>query len=195
MEKYVPFVCNMQTDHMGNHVDKSTYLNRHLAAALLRVLYFTCSQHCAYFWNSCFFQDSTKLTCINKLYTEIGSLLFKPLKKIFVSLLDKLLANFPQENLKRIQIVCIFMFIFIIKWKCCIQVILMLFLLLLQNINFWAAVYIRVKLSNMLLNNCWETFMLHYWSQMNFPETEPLKVFVAGERVRREKWYKVYCGI
>lgn len=74
-----------------------------------------------------FLQDSTKLTCINKLYTEIGSFLFKSLTKTFVSLLEKLLANFPQEHLRRIQIVCRSMFIFVIKWICCIQVLLMHF--------------------------------------------------------------------
>lgn len=37
MEKYLQFVCNMQTDHIGNHVDKNNCLNRHLAASWLRV--------------------------------------------------------------------------------------------------------------------------------------------------------------
>lgn len=194
MEKYVHFVCNIQTDHAGNHIDKNIHLNRHSAAALLKVFHMFTTL-CLFLKVKNFFPRLSKLTCINKLYSEIGSLLFKPLKKIFVRLLEKLLANFPQGHLKRIQIVCRSMFIFVIKWKCCTQVMLMLFLLLLQNINFTAAVSIRVKLSNMLLNNCWETFMLPYWSQLNFPETKPLKVFVTAERVRREKWDKVYCGI
>lgn len=84
---------------------------------------------------------------------------------------------------------------FFIKWKCWTQFMFMLFLLLLQNINFRAAMSNSVELSNMLLNNCWETFMPHYWSQMNFPEMEPLKIFVTADRERREKWDKVYCGI
>lgn len=194
MEKYLQFVCNMQTDHIGNHVDKNNCLNRHLAASWLRVFRMSTTL-CLFLKIKKNKQDSTKLTCISNLYTEIGSLLFKPLKKKFASLLDKLLANIPQEHLRRVQIVCRSMSIFVIKWKCCTQVMLMLFLLLLKNINFRAAVSIRVELSNMLLNNCWETFLLPYWSQMNFPITEPLKVFVTAERERREEWEKVYCGI
>lgn len=105
MEKYLHFVCNMRTDHTGNHVDTNKYLNRHLSASLVRVFHMFTALFLFLKIKKKQFKDSTKPTCINNLYAEIGSLLFKPLKKIFASLLDKLLANFPQEHLRRIQTV------------------------------------------------------------------------------------------
>lgn len=66
-----------------------------------------------------FFKSQPRSTYVNnKIYTEFCAFLLKSWVKTLVSLLNKLLANFPQEQLRRIQIVCWSMIIFIINWKC-----------------------------------------------------------------------------
>lgn len=94
-------------EYLGNHADTNTYLSRHLIASLLRLIHIFTSL-CLFLKKISFFSRTQPISTYSKskIYTEFGAFLFKSLVKTSVSLLDKLLANFPQEQLRRIQIVC-----------------------------------------------------------------------------------------
>lgn len=99
-------LCVQHTKYLGNHADTNTYLTRHLGASLLRLIHIFTSL-CLFLKKKVFSKTQPSSTyIINKIYTVCGAFLSKSLVKTFVSLLGKLLANFPQEQLRIIQIVC-----------------------------------------------------------------------------------------
>lgn len=116
-------LCVQHGEYLRNHADANTYVSRHLAASLVRWIHtFSSLSLCLKNKRNkrkFFFKSQPRSTYINnKIYTEFCAFLLKSLIKPFGSLLNKLLANFPQEQLRRIQIVCWSMIIFIINWKC-----------------------------------------------------------------------------
>lgn len=107
-------LCVQHGESLGNHADTNTYLSRHLAASLVRLIHiFPSLSLCLknkrrkkkkekFFFKS----QSRSIYVNNKIYIEFCAFLLKSWVKTLVSLLNKLLANFPQEQLRRIQIVC-----------------------------------------------------------------------------------------